>query len=119
MLKIGQSAKVKEKRRAFEVISELLRRNYTFGKYLSVIGIPFALFTLKIASFFMNKMPFFLLALVLIAYTPSFAQKKLKKSDRTIVSNIRLHETFLKGEKLDGRKAGTDGEKLAGEYIPN
>ena len=65
----------------------------------------------------MNKMPFFLLALVLIAYTPSFAQKKLKKSDRTIVSNIRLHETFLKGEKLDGRKAGTDGEKLAGEYI--
>jgi hypothetical protein len=51
LLKIGQSAKVKEKNRAFEVISELLRRNYTFGKYLSLIGIPFALFTLKIASF--------------------------------------------------------------------
>jgi aminopeptidase YwaD len=117
LLKIGQSAKVKEKNRAFEVISELLRRNYTFAKYLSLIGIPFALFSLKIASFFMNKFPFLLLALVLLVYIPSFAQKKLKKSDRTIVSNIQAHVTFLNGDKLEERKAGTEGEKLADEYI--
>lgn len=65
----------------------------------------------------MNKILFSLFALLLLVYNPSFAQKKLKKSDRTIVSNIRMHETFLKGDKLEGRKAGTEGEKLAYEYI--
>jgi hypothetical protein len=34
LFKIGQSAKVKEKIRAFEVIRELLRSNYTFAKHL-------------------------------------------------------------------------------------
>ena len=65
----------------------------------------------------MNKIPLPLLALLILACVPASAQKKLKKSDRTIVANIRAHETFLNGDKLEGRKAGTDGEKMAEEYI--
>src|SRR6188768_2947299 len=65
----------------------------------------------------MNKIPLPLLALLILACVPASAQKKLKKSDRTIVANIRAHETFLNGDKLEGRKAGTDGEKMADEYI--
>ena len=66
---------------------------------------------------FMIKIPLQLLALLVLAYAPSFAQKKLKKSDRVIVANLQTHVTFLKGDKLEGRKAGSEGEKLADEYI--
>jgi len=31
--------------------------------------------------------------------------------------NIQNHISYLQGEKLEGRKAGTEGEKLADEYI--
>ena len=65
----------------------------------------------------MNKIPLLLLALLIMAYVPASAQKKLKKSDRTIVANIQAHETYLNGDKLQGRKPGTDGEKMADEYI--
>ena len=65
----------------------------------------------------MNKFPVYLLALLLLVCIPAFAQKKLKKADRTIVKNLNTHVSYLKNEKLGGRKAGTDGEKLAGEYI--
>jgi hypothetical protein len=63
----------------------------------------------------MNKISLRLFTLLLLAYAPVFAQKKLKKSDRLIVSNMRTHVTFLKGEK--GTKAGSEGEKIADEYI--
>lgn len=65
----------------------------------------------------MNKIPLRLLILLLIAYAPALAQKKLKKSDRTIVSNMKAHVAYLKGEKMAGRKAGSEGEKMADEYI--
>jgi aminopeptidase YwaD len=65
----------------------------------------------------MNKIPLLLLTLLLLAYAPVFAQKKLKKSDRVIVSNMQAHITYLNGDKLAGRKAGSEGEKMADEYI--
>ena len=116
MFKIGQSAKVKEKNRAFEAIRELLRSNYTFAKHLLLIGIPFAYFSPKRLDF-MNKVPLRLLALLLLASAPAFAQKKLKKADRQIVSNMQAHVAYLNGDKMDGRKAGSAGEKMADDYI--
>ncbi len=46
----------------------------------------------------------------------SIAQK-LKKADKAIVSNLQSHVHFLADDKLEGRRAGTAGEKLAYEYI--
>src|SRR6185436_21110873 len=51
----------------------------------------------------------------------SFSQKKkptkLSKADNVIVTNLQAHIGYLADDKLEGRRAGTNGEKLAGEYI--
>ena len=51
----------------------------------------------------------------------SFAQKKkspkLSKADQALVTNLQSHITYLASDKLEGRRAGTSGEKLAGDYI--
>jgi aminopeptidase YwaD len=52
----------------------------------------------------------------------SFAQKKNKKiskADLVVITNLQSHIGFLADDKLEGRRAGTKGEKLAGEYISN
>ena len=50
-----------------------------------------------------------------------FAQKKkspkLSKADQALVTNLQSHISYLAADKLEGRRAGTAGEKLAGEYI--
>jgi hypothetical protein len=58
------------------------------------------------------------LGFVLIICIPSLAfPQKLKKADKAILSNLQAHVSFLADDKLEGRRAGTNGEKLAGEYI--
>ena len=51
----------------------------------------------------------------------SFAQKKkspkLSKADNATVTNLQAHISYLANDKLEGRRAGTNGEKLSGEYI--
>ena len=51
----------------------------------------------------------------------SFGQKKkapkLSKADNATVTNLQAHISYLANDKLEGRRAGTNGEKLAGEYI--
>jgi hypothetical protein len=51
----------------------------------------------------------------------SFGQKKkspkLSKADNLTVTNLQTHIGYLAADKLEGRRAGTNGEKLAGEYI--
>jgi hypothetical protein len=51
----------------------------------------------------------------------SFAQKKkspkLSKADQVTVTNLQSNISYLASDKLEGRRAGTNGEKLAGEYI--
>ncbi len=56
--------------------------------------------------------------LLFILWIPSqtFSQK-LKKADKAIVANLQAHIAFLADDKLEGRRAGTKGEKLAAEYI--
>lgn len=58
-----------------------------------------------------------MLALLSLPYSNVYSQKKLRKSDRQIVANIQTHTNFLNGDKLAGRKAGSEGEKLADDYI--
>ena len=51
----------------------------------------------------------------------SFAQKKkppkLSKADKETVTNLQANISYLANDRLEGRRAGTNGEKLAGEYI--
>lgn len=53
---------------------------------------------------------------LLFLATSSFAQK-LKKADKATIANLQAHITYLADDKLEGRRAGTNGEKLAREYI--
>ncbi|MEO5592715.1 MAG: M28 family peptidase [Chitinophagaceae bacterium] len=46
----------------------------------------------------------------------SFSQK-LKKADKAIIASLQTHVGFLADDKLEGRRAGSNGEKLAMEYI--
>lgn len=43
--------------------------------------------------------------------------QKLKKEDKLILANLRGHIAYLADDKLEGRRAGSNGEKLAMEYI--
>lgn len=47
---------------------------------------------------------------------PGFAQK-LKKSDKIILADLETHIHYLADDKLEGRRTGTPGEKLASDYI--
>jgi len=54
--------------------------------------------------------------LILLTSALSFSQK-LKKADKAIIANLQEHVHYLADDKLEGRRAGTNGEKLAMEYI--
>lgn len=45
--------------------------------------------------------------------------QKLKKADRELMSQLQQHVQYLSDDKLEGRRTGTIGEKLAAEYISN
>ncbi|MGG9963936.1 M28 family peptidase [Ferruginibacter sp. SUN106] len=54
----------------------------------------------------------------LVVLTSQFvAAQKLKKADKVIVTNLQTHIGFLADDKLEGRRTGSAGEKLAYEYI--
>ena len=53
---------------------------------------------------------------LLFVFTTASAQK-LKKADKAIVANLKEHIQYLADDKLEGRRAGSNGEKLAMEYI--
>ena len=58
-----------------------------------------------------------LLFLPVLCITTSASAQKLKKADKAIVTNLQGHISYLASDKLAGRRAGTEGEKLAGQYI--
>lgn len=55
-------------------------------------------------------------SIFLIISTSSWAQR-LKKADKATMTNLQAHIAYLADDKLEGRRAGSNGEKLAGEYI--
>jgi aminopeptidase YwaD len=64
----------------------------------------------------------FLSAVLLFISLFSFGQKKNKKiskADIGLITNLQSHISYLADDKLEGRRAGTNGEKLAREYISN
>lgn len=61
-----------------------------------------------------------LLWLLLLISTVGIAQKRKKsqiKADNIVLSSLQSHIGYLADDKLEGRRTGTEGEKLAYEYI--
>lgn len=56
-----------------------------------------------------------LIFLVLISHAAT--GQRLKKSDKAIIENLRTEISYLASDKLEGRRTGSPGEKLAYEYI--
>ncbi len=59
-----------------------------------------------------------ILWLVLLISTGVSAQK-IKKADKLVLAGLQTHITYLADDKLEGRRTGSAGEKLAYEYISN
>lgn len=57
-----------------------------------------------------------LLPLLFLIASVATAQK-LKKSERAIVANLKNDITYLADDKLEGRRTGSAGEKMAAEYV--
>ena len=53
----------------------------------------------------------------LIFFTQVVAAQRLKKSDKIIIDNLHNEIGYLASDKLEGRRTGTPGEKLAYEYL--
>jgi len=53
----------------------------------------------------------------LILFTQVVAAQRLKKSDKIIIDNLHNEIGYLASDKLEGRRTGTPGEKLAYEYL--
>ncbi|MEP7238539.1 MAG: M28 family peptidase, partial [Ferruginibacter sp.] len=61
-----------------------------------------------------------ILWLLLLISTVGWAQKNKKaqiKADKLVLTALQTHIGFLADDKLEGRRTGTPGEKLAYEYI--
>ena len=57
--------------------------------------------------------------LLLFLFTTTAFGQKLSKKDKVILDNLKTTVTFLADDKLEGRRTGTIGEKLAYEYLSN
>ena len=54
---------------------------------------------------------------IVLLLTACTAPKLLTKADIQALDNIKAHIQYLADDKLEGRRTGTNGEKLAMEYI--
>jgi len=55
-----------------------------------------------------------------LLFTAQFvAAQKLKKTDKVIITNLQTEINYLASDSLEGRRTGTNGEKLAYEYLVN
>lgn len=57
------------------------------------------------------------LLLACLLATSVLQAQKLKKADKVVIASLESHITYLADDKLEGRRAGTAGEKMAREYI--
>lgn len=53
----------------------------------------------------------------LLFFTTNSHAQKIKKADKETLAALQENIRFLSDDKLEGRRAGSNGEKLAGKYI--
>jgi aminopeptidase YwaD len=54
---------------------------------------------------------------LLVLTTQFAAAQKIKKADKAVLANLQTHISYLADDKLEGRRTGSAGEKLAYQYI--
>ncbi len=64
----------------------------------------------------MNRVRTIFIFLSFFLSATAFSQKP-SKTDKAVIANLKAHIYYLADDKLEGRRAGTQGEKLASEYI--
>jgi hypothetical protein len=64
-----------------------------------------------------SRIKFFTPILILPFLTTSTLAQKLKKTDKVLLANLQGHIRYLAGSRLEGRRTGTPGEKMASDYI--
>ncbi|MBS1947969.1 MAG: M20/M25/M40 family metallo-hydrolase [Bacteroidetes bacterium] len=64
----------------------------------------------------MTRFSLLALSALLLFHFSAFSQK-FKKADKLIIANLEKNIRYLADDKLEGRRAGTAGEKLASDYI--
>src|SRR6266487_2058078 len=57
------------------------------------------------------------LFILILFFTEAVSGQKLKKADKQILTGLQSHITYLADDKLEGRRTGTAGEKMANNYI--
>jgi aminopeptidase YwaD len=57
------------------------------------------------------------LFILLLFFTEAVSGQKPKKADKQILAGLHAHITYLADDKLEGRRTGTAGEKMAYNYI--
>ena len=66
----------------------------------------------------MKKVIFLLTIVPVLTFAQTRKQKKAQeKADKVTLANVQAHIKYLADDKLQGRRAGTEGERLAMEYI--
>ncbi len=57
--------------------------------------------------------------LFLLLFSQTVSAQRLKKQDKAIIADLHNEIDYLASDKLEGRRTGTPGEKLAYEYLSN
>ncbi|MBK9381267.1 MAG: M20/M25/M40 family metallo-hydrolase [Chitinophagaceae bacterium] len=60
-----------------------------------------------------------IIVVVVLVFAACSPAKKVTKADVQTLENLKLHIQYLADDKLEGRRTGTNGEKMAMEYISN
>ncbi|MFM2364188.1 MAG: hypothetical protein RLZZ316_3090 [Bacteroidota bacterium] len=60
--------------------------------------------------------PILITTVITIISLTTLAQK-IKKTDKAVITQLQAHVAYLADDKLEGRRAGTEGEQLASTYI--
>lgn len=55
----------------------------------------------------------------LLLFSPFASAQKLKKTDKAAIASLQSNIGYLASDALEGRRTGSNGEKLAYEYISN
>jgi aminopeptidase YwaD len=58
-----------------------------------------------------------IVGIVFLLISPILFAQKIKKEDKLVIDNLKKAITFLADDKLEGRRTGSAGEKLAYEFI--
>ena len=58
-------------------------------------------------------------ALIFLLFASCGTQRQVTTQSEPLLNNLRTHVEYLASDQLQGRRTGTEGEKLAAEYISN